>query len=105
MLLLVKCYDNKMVYVTLQLSHLSVDLASGGEPATTKKSISCLSNSDLRLEHINLTLSNTKWGTDLGTLVVLFEQTFHRYIHGQKIYKNICQNIAILIRNLFIILI
>ena len=24
-----------------------------------------------------LTLSNTKWGTDLGMLVVLFDQTFH----------------------------
>ena len=31
----------------------------------------------LRLEHTNLTLSNIKWGTDLGTLVVLFDQTFH----------------------------
>ena len=31
----------------------------------------------LRLEHKDLTLSNTKWGTDLGTLVVPFDQTFH----------------------------
>ena len=30
MLLLVKCYDKKMVYVTLQLGHLFVDSASGG---------------------------------------------------------------------------
>ena len=30
MLLLVKCYDIKAVYVTLQLGHLSVDSASGG---------------------------------------------------------------------------
>ena len=31
----------------------------------------------LRSEHTNLTLSNTKRGTDLGTLVVPFDQTFH----------------------------
>ena len=29
----------------------------------------------LRTEHIKLTLSNTKRGTDLGTLVVPFDQT------------------------------
>ena len=39
-LLLVKCYDNKMVEVTLQLGHLSIDSASGGSP--TKKKIPCL---------------------------------------------------------------
>ena len=31
----------------------------------------------LRSEHINLTLSNIKRGTDLGMLVVPFDQTFH----------------------------
>ena len=31
----------------------------------------------LRSEHINLTLSNTKRGMDLGTLVVPLDQTFH----------------------------
>ena len=31
----------------------------------------------LRSERISLTLSNTKRGTDLGTLVVPFDQTFH----------------------------
>ena len=31
----------------------------------------------LRSEHTSLTLSNTKRGTDLGTLVVPFDQTFH----------------------------
>ena len=31
----------------------------------------------LRSEHTNLTLSNTKQGTDVGTLEVPFEQTFH----------------------------
>ena len=35
MLLLVKCYDNKMVLVTLHLCHLPVDPPSGGKP--TKK--------------------------------------------------------------------
>ena len=40
MLLLVKCYDNKKVYVILQLGHLSVDSDLGGEPTTTKKYIS-----------------------------------------------------------------
>ena len=39
MLLLVKCYDKKGV-VTLQLGHLSFDLASGGYP--TKKNINPL---------------------------------------------------------------
>ena len=31
----------------------------------------------LSLEHTNLILFNTKQGTDLGTLVVSFDQTFH----------------------------
>ena len=31
----------------------------------------------LRSEYINLTLSNTKQGTDLGVVVVPFEQTFY----------------------------
>ena len=31
----------------------------------------------LRSEHICLTLTNTKRGTDLGTQVILLEQTFH----------------------------
>ena len=33
----------------------------------------------LRSEHTNLTSSNTKWGTDLGTLVVPFEQTIYTH--------------------------
>ena len=35
MLLLVECYDNKMVYDTFQMGHLPVDSASGCQP--TKK--------------------------------------------------------------------
>ena len=31
----------------------------------------------LRSDHTNLTLSNTKLGTDLGMLVVQLDQTFH----------------------------
>ena len=37
--MLVKCYDHKMVEVTLQLGHLSIDSASGGSPTTKKDSM------------------------------------------------------------------
>ena len=39
----------------------------------------------LRSEHTNLTLSNTKWGTDLGMLVVRFDQSFHQLHTSQFI--------------------
>ena len=39
----------------------------------------------LRSEHTNLTLSNTKWGTDLGMLVVPFDQSFHQLHTSQFI--------------------
>ena len=40
MLLLEKCNDNKKVYTTLQLGHLYVGLAKGGQP-TKKLKINC----------------------------------------------------------------